>query len=57
MCKAVEEYGKKCASEAEKRGIEQGIEQTARNLKAEGIPIEIIIKTTGLSKEVIENIK
>ncbi len=52
VCKAVEEYGKKCAKEAEKRGIEQ----TARNLKAEGIPIEVIIKTTGLNKKEIENL-
>ena len=45
-------------------GISQGIQQgelqkaieTARNLLNEKIPIEIIIRTTGLSKETIEQL-
>ena len=36
------------------QGISQGIEQVARRLKAEGIPVETIVSTTGLTREAIE---
>jgi predicted transposase/invertase (TIGR01784 family) len=38
------------------QGIEQGVEQVARNLKAAGIAIEIIMHSTGLSREAIERL-
>ncbi len=38
-------------------GIEQGMEQVAKNLLGEDIPIEVIAKVTGLSKEQIEKLK
>ncbi len=37
-------------------GIEQGIEDTARSFKENGVDIEIIIKSTGLTKEEIEKL-
>ncbi len=44
---------------AKEEGIEQGIEQgkedVARNLKKLGMDIEVIIKSTGLTKEQIDN--
>ena len=43
-----------------KQGIEQGVESTklemAKKMKDENMEIEIIIKITGLSKEVIEKL-
>ncbi len=69
VCKAVEEYGKKCAREAEKRGIECGIERgiergkneeklnNALNMLNKNFPIDDIIYVTGLSKKEIENLK
>jgi predicted transposase/invertase (TIGR01784 family) len=36
-----------------KKGIEKGITKTAHNLKALGIPTDIIVKSTGLSPEEI----
>jgi predicted transposase/invertase (TIGR01784 family) len=35
------------------KGIEQGIEQVARNMKAVGIGDEIIMQATGLSRDEI----
>ena len=42
---------------AEERGVEKGVEKTARNLLKEGCEIELIIKVTGLSKEQIEKLR
>ena len=39
---------------AERRGLKQGIQQTARNFKNNGVSIEIISKCTGLSIEEVE---
>ena len=36
------------------RGIEQGLEQTARNALAEGVPVELVQKITGLDLETIK---
>lgn len=38
------------------KGIEKGIMKVAKELKKEGIDIEIIVKSTGLSKEEIEEL-
>lgn len=40
-----------------KKGIEKGIEKVAKKLLNNNIPIEIIIKSTGLTKEEIEQLK
>ncbi len=39
------------------KGIEKGIIKTAQNLIKMGMPIEQIVKATGLSEEEIEKIK
>ena len=39
-----------------KQGLEQGIKQIAKKLKAEGVDINIICKTTGLSIDEINNL-
>ena len=39
-----------------KKGIEQGKQDTARNLKRKGIPLEIIAECTGLPLEDIERL-
>ena len=41
---------------AEKKGEKNAIIKTAKNLKDNGVPIEIIIKSTGLTKEDIESL-
>ena len=41
---------------AESRGVTKGIEQTARAMKAEGMPSTIIAKCTGLTPEQIETL-
>lgn len=43
-------------AEGEKIGIEKGIHLVASNLKKQGIPLDIIAQSTGLSKEVIEKL-
>ena len=47
-------------SSAKEEGIEQGMEKTkfevAKKMKDENMDIQMIIKITGLSKEVIENL-
>ena len=64
--KAIEDAGFDKGLEAGiKQGIEQGIEQgkkqqaidIAKNLKEQNVDIDIICKTTGLTKEEIENLK
>lgn len=40
-----------------KVGIERGIEKVAKNMIKNKIDINIIIETTGLTKEEIENLK
>ena len=37
-----------------KRGREEGLVETAKNLKCNGVPLELIAKCTGLSIETIE---
>lgn len=39
-----------------KKGVKQGIKQVADQMKKEGLDIDIIIKTTGLSKEEIKEL-
>ena len=41
---------------AEQKGLQKGKEETARNLKELGVADDIIIKSTGLSKEEIEKL-
>jgi predicted transposase/invertase (TIGR01784 family) len=43
-------------AEAERKGIEKGIKETAKKLKNMGLNIEDIIKATGLSKKQIEEL-
>ncbi|MDU5804295.1 MAG: hypothetical protein E6Z63_11940 [Fusobacterium periodonticum] len=43
-------------NEAERKGIEQGIEQAAINLLKMGMTEEVISKATGLSIEAIRNL-
>ena len=38
------------------KGLQKGKEETARNLKELGVADDIIIKSTGLSKEEIEKL-
>jgi len=38
------------------QGIEKGIEKVARNMKSVGITVEVIMQTTGLSREEIEGL-
>ena len=38
------------------QGREEGREQIARNLLSEGLPIEVIQRTTGLSTETIQSL-
>ena len=42
------------AERAEEEGIEKGIEKVAKSMKEDGLPIELIIKHTGLTAEQIE---
>ncbi|MDR1956418.1 MAG: hypothetical protein LBQ30_06145, partial [Treponema sp.] len=42
--------------EALEEGLEKGLEKTARNALAEGLPIEIIRKITGLDTETIQRL-
>ena len=41
---------------AEQRGLKRGREETARNMKADGMSIELIQKYSGLSPEEIANL-
>ncbi len=41
---------------AEQKGIQKGIRETARKLKELGVDNDIIIKSTGISKEEIEKL-
>ncbi len=51
------EYEKrKAREEGLKEGREEGLLQVARALKQNGVAIDLIIKSTGLSKEAIENL-
>ena len=43
--------------QGETRGLQQGKYETARNMLNRNLPIEIVCECTGLSKDVIENIK
>ena len=37
---------------ARKEGREEGLMQAARNMKAQGLPVDVIVKVTGLSEEI-----
>ena len=58
--KIVEEYGDIRAAEALQQGIKQGAQQkaveTAKNLKTNGIDINIIAECTGLSIEEVQKL-
>lgn len=41
---------------AEQRGIQQGIQQVARNLLSAGVPPETIMQTTGLSRTELDDL-
>ena len=41
---------------AEQKGMQKGIRETARKLKELGVADDIIIKSTGISKEEIEKL-
>jgi len=41
---------------AEQKGIREGVKQTAKNFKALGVSVEIIIQATGLTQEEIEKL-
>ncbi len=43
-------------ADMKREGREEGIKKIAYNLKIEGVPIDTIIKITGLSKNEIENL-
>ena len=43
-------------AEAREEGIEQGIENVARNMKARGKPLKEIAEDTGLSLETVEQL-
>ena len=51
-----DEDRKEIAEEFYAKGIEQGIEQVAKRMKAEGIPVQTIVLYTGLSLEAIDAI-
>ncbi len=56
---AIEDYKRSLyveRKEALQEGLEQGIKETAKNLKDEKVSIEVISKVTGLSKEEIEKL-
>ncbi len=38
------------------KGLQQGLVETAKKMLADNLPIDLIIKYTGLSKEEIENL-
>lgn len=42
---------------AKEEGIEEGVERVARNFLNNAIPIEVVIKSIGLTKEQIEKLK
>lgn len=50
-------YEKEAQALGEQKGKKDGIREVARNLKRNGIDIEIIAETTGLSKSVISRLK
>ena len=43
-------------AEGRAEGLAEGIHKTARNMKAKGISVEIIMECTGLSAEEVENL-
>ena len=43
-------------AEGRAEGIEKGIEKTALNLLKNGAPIDLIVKSTGLSEETIKSL-
>ena len=53
---AIEKGLKQGREEGLKEGIKEGIINMAKNMKKENIPIDVIIKVTGLNKEEIETI-
>ena len=57
MISNVERVIKKSMEDAEKQGMEKGMEKVARQMLSEGEDIEKIIRYTGLNKEDIEKLK
>ncbi len=53
MCKVFEEIREKGREEEYSNGKSEGVYQTAKNLTILGVNIEIIMKATGLYKEII----
>jgi len=52
----VEEAKKEGKKEGRKEGVSEGKKETAKNMIKENIPIETIVKCTGLSREEIETL-
>ncbi|MDO9535168.1 MAG: transposase, partial [Bacillota bacterium] len=57
MISNVERVLKKSWEDAEKQGMEKGMEKVAKQMLSEGEDIEKIMKYTGLSREEIEKLK
>ncbi len=57
MISNVERVLKKSWQDAEKQGIEKGMQKVAKQMLSEGENIEKITKYTGLSREVIEKLR
>ncbi len=57
MISNVERVIKKSMEDAEKQGMEKGIEKVARQMLSKGIDIDTIANCTGLSKEEVERFK
>ena len=53
----VERVIKKSMEDAEKKGMEKGMERVARQMLSEGQAIEKIMKYTGLTSEEIEKLQ
>ena len=54
MERGIEQGMKRGIGQGIEQGIEQGLEQTARNALAEGVPVELVQKITGLDLETIK---
>ncbi len=54
--RAVEKAVEKAEIKGEKKGEIKGVKKVARSLKQKGIPIEVIMETTGLTEEEIQQL-
>ena len=57
MFEAVIDYLRESREEARTEGLQEGIETTARNALAEGLPLNTVQKITGLDIETLKNIQ